>query len=1105
MKPFHKIPLLLPVVLCAGLQASAQMLTAAAKPLSVKSYELKEQKLKPLATILSELQSRYKVNFNYDSELVAKKLVDANMLKGLDEGVDQILTNLLAAQQLRYEKLNANTYLILAVAKEQSIKVPEKSEKKAAVNVSGKVTDENGAGLPGVTVALKGTTIGTATDATGNYTLNVPDGQENGTLVFSFIGYTPQEAGINNRSTINVQLASDVQALQEVVVIGYGTQQKKDLTGAISVVKPSEIAKKQATTVAEALQGLATGINVRGGGRPGSEARIQIRGLKSFSGANPLYVIDGMITDANRDFNPNDIESVQILKDASAAAIYGSRAANGVIIITTKKGKEGPMQINFSGKSSLQTMPRYDLADTEEFARLNYMAYDNAGVARQDLALDVNTDWQDEAFQTGSVQDYNLSFAGGSKTGSYYVSANYFGNKGTVIDTKFDRLSFRVNTQGSKGIFSIGENLAISNGTSDEISGNPILDVTRLLPTIPVYNPNNPGGYGYGDEAKARTFGTNPVAIADLEDRTNENLRIRGNLWSELQLLPSLKYRLNLGYETSNDHYAYFRKEGNWTLNQAYDPAIANENRARYESGLVENTLTFSKSFDKHSLTLLAGQTYQRINYEQIWGSKRNILQNSATGQYYNVLDQGDEPQTGGFSQEAIILSYLGRLEYNYADKYILNAVIRRDGTSRFGSKNHWGNFPSISGAWRISEESFFQLPWVSDLKLRASYGTLGNSNIGYWDFLPIINTFSTIAIGTDQHIVHGATQVNLVNTDLKWETLKQTNFGIDLGLLNNKLTLTAEYFISKSEDVLTQVPIPMTAGSLDNPFVNAASLENKGFEFTATYREEEKDFNYYATANLTALSNKVLELGYGRNNIFVGNTITEVGHPIGAWYVLETDGLFQNQDEVASYTNSDGKVIQPDAAPGDIRFKDNNGDGQITNEDKVVVGNAWPDIELGLNLGASYKGFEMTMNWFGSYGATVFNGPRSVMDRFDDNSNYRAGIQPWTSENPNTDVPRAYYGTTLNSRGDTDRWLEDGSFMRLKYISLGYQIPTAVVQKIGFASAQVSISAQNLLTFTGYSGLDPEFNNSSIYERGVDYGVFPNLKTYSLGLQFGF
>lgn len=971
--------------------------------------------------------------------------------------------------------------------------------------VKGKVTDPKGEALSGVTVTVKGTTTGTSTDASGNYTLQVPNDQV--TLLFTNVGYADLERPVAGSATIDVQLQLSSSDLNEVVVVGYGTQRKKDLTGAVSVVPVGEITKRQATTIGEAMQGLASGVLVRGGGRPGSEARVEIRGLKNFTGTTPLYVIDGLITTANRDFNPNDIESIQILKDASAAAIYGSRAANGVVIITTKRGKKGPMKVDFSAKTTLQVTPRYDLAGKDEFVQLNYMAYDNAGAPRQNLNLDVNTDWQDEAFRTGSMHDYNVSFSGGSDNGTYMVSANYFENKGTVISTGFKRLSLRVNSQGSKGIFSIGENIAISNAKTDEMSGNAYVDVVRLLPTIPVRDPANPGGYGYGSESRARTFGTNPVAVADLDDRTNENFRVRGNLWAEVRLRPWLKYRLNLGYETSADNFQHRRKEGNWTLNQAYDPAIYDENRARFQSALVENTLTFNKEFGKHAITAIAGQTYQKDDYGQIWGVKRNILQNTSSGQYYWVLDQGSEPQTGGYLTEAIILSYLGRLEYSFDDKYLLNAVVRYDGSSRLAYHNAWGTYPSVSAAWRISREDFFNVNWINDLKIRASHGVLGSTAaIGSWDYLPVINTFSTAVFGRGQGALPGATQVKLNNTDLKWERLTTTNFGVDATVLDNKLTLSAEYFIARTKDVLTPLPILMTTGNDGGaPVVNAASLRNSGFELSATYRGQSRAFSYYATANLTTLKNEVQELGYGRNNIFTGTTVTELGSSAGMWYLLQTNGLFQNQQEIDNYKNKDGIVIQPDAKPGDIRFVDHNGDGQISNEDKVVLGSPWADWELGLNLGASWKNFDLTMNWFGSFGATVYNGYRSLVDRFDDNSNYRAGIKPWTPENPNTNVPRALYASTLNSRGDSDRWLESGSFMRLKFISLSYSLPTSIVKRIGFANAQISISGQNLITFTSFDGLDPEFNNGNIFERGVYNMQFPTLKMYSAGLQFGF
>lgn len=972
----------------------------------------------------------------------------------------------------------------------------------AQKSIKGKVLSSDGTPIPGASVLIKSSGQSLTTDIDGNFSGVLAEGE---VLTVSHVGFASKEVVVGQGDQLDIVLTAGSDDLQQVIVVGYGTQRKKDLTGAVSVVNPDELKKRQATTVAEAMQGLASGVYVRASGRPGSEANIQIRGIKNLSNANPLYVIDGLIATANRDFNPNDIESIQILKDASAAAIYGSRAANGVIIITTKRGKQGPLRVDLNAKSSVQIMPRYKLADREEFTRLNYMAYDNAGVTRQALELENNTDWQDAAYQNGMMHDINASFSGGGQNSSYMVSANYFGNKGTVISTNFDRISLRVNSQGSKGIFSIGENIAISNAEEDQISGNPVLDVVRLLPTIPVYDDRNPGGFGYGHDGRARTFGTNPVALANLEDRTQQNLRIRGNLWSELKFTPWLKYRFNLGIDASNDHYKYLRKEGNWTLNQPYDPAIANENMARSISKQIDNTLTFNKDFGAHKVNLVVGQTYQSDRYEQIWGTKRNMLVNPAGG-YYSTLDQGNEPQTGGFINEAVILSYLGRLEYNYDDRYLLNAVLRRDGSSRLGQQNRWGNFPSISGAWRLSREKFFDVSWINDLKLRASYGTLGSSNIGFWDYLAVINTFSTIAMGTNQAILPGATQVRLVNQDLRWEKLIQKNFGFDAVLLNNKLSVTAEYFDATTSDVLTTMPIALTTGNDGgNPVVNAATLRNRGFELSATYTQQSQNFGYNIGVNLTTLKNKVLELGYGRNNIYVGNTVTEIGQPLGMWFVLQTDGIFQSQEEVDNYVNKDGVVIQPNAKPGDIRFRDNNEDGQITNSDKAVVASPWPKYEIGLNLSANWKKFEFTMNWFGSFGQTVYNSYRSVVDRFDDNSNYRKGVQPWTPENPNNSFPRALYASTLNSRGDTDRWLEAGDFFRMKYVGVTYTLPSQWLSKIGFSSANISLSGQNLLTLTSFTGLDPEFVNSSIYERGVAGFAYPNVKMVSLGLSVGF
>jgi TonB-linked SusC/RagA family outer membrane protein len=975
---------------------------------------------------------------------------------------------------------------------------------QSSLTITGQVTTADGTPIPFVNIVVKGSSIGTAADIDGKYSLTVADDT---ILVFSYLGYETKEILVNGQQIINTQLKENVSALDEIVVVGYGTQQKKDLTSAISVVQSDQIQKRQTTTVAESLQGLATGVNVRGGGRPGQEAKIEIRGLKNLSTANPLYVVDGLITTANRDFNPNDIESIQILKDAAAAAIYGSRAANGVIIITTKKGKTGPLQISVSSKSSFTELPRYDLTATPEFARLNNMAYDNAGIDRQNLNLDVNTDWQDVAFRTGFIQDHNVSFSGGGENSSYFVSGNYFGNKGTVISTDFDRISFRVNTSGTKGIFSIGENLAISNSKTDEMSGNPIIEVYRLLPTIPVYNEDNPGGYGYGQPGVANTFGTNPLAIADLFDSSNENFRIRGNVYAELQPFSFLKYRLNFGYETSFDSFKQLRKLGNWTLNQPFEQSFTNQNKAQSQTQIVENTLNFNKDFGKHDVSLLVGTTYQKNDYEQINGTKRNLLINPNTGNYFDVLDLGDQAQVGGFRTESTLLSYLSRFEYNYDDRYLFNAVLRRDGSSRFSDANKWSNFPSISAGWRLSNESFFKVDQINNLKLRFSYGELGSGNIGEYEYQGFINTFGAIVLGNDQNLYPSATQVRLANSELKWETLKQTNIGVDLGMFNNKLQITADYFIARTEDVLFGFPILLSTGNDGgSPIANAATVENKGFEFNLSYNQVvNNDFNYSASINFTKLDNKLVSLGNGLNQSIQGNTITRAGSPVGMWYVLQTDGLFQNQAEIDGYTSSQGDVIMPGAQPGDIRFLDINDDGEITNEDKEIVDSPWPDFEMGFNASAEYKNLDFSMNWIGSFGATVYNGFRSLVDRFDDDSNYRASIQPWTVENPNTSFPRVVKGTTLNARGDSDRWLEDGSFARLKYIGLGYSIPDSVLEQIGFSSARVSLSAQNVITITGYKGLDPEFSNSNIFQRGSDVGSFPNVQTYSLGLNFSF
>ncbi|MDO5523107.1 MAG: SusC/RagA family TonB-linked outer membrane protein, partial [Bacteroidia bacterium] len=779
------------------------------------------------------------------------------------------------------------------------------------IQVSGTVVDERGEPIIGANVVEVGNpSNGTITDIDGNFTFSVSQGRS---ISISYIGYYSQELTATS-TPMNIVLAEDTHNLEELVVIGYQTVRKADLTGAVSVFRPETMKNAVVTgTVADALT-TVPGLFVRSSGQPGAEGFIQIRGTSTFGTSNPLYVIDGIaVGTANRDFNYNDIESIQILKDASAAAIYGSRAANGVIIITTKKGREGAMKIDVSAKSTFQWLPRYNLANREQWISLNDIAFRNAG--RQPAThSDDNTDWQNEVFKTGIIQDYNISFSGGSQNSSYFLSGNYQGNDGTTIGTESRRLTARVNTSihrdfGENLRFTIGENLVISNYYVDELNTNPITDVWRMLPTIPIYDDRNPGGFGYGDGTRDVTFGVNPIARENLETTTNENLRIRGNAFMEFDIFNVLKYRFNFGLVTSSDSHLYLRKSGSWSYNQPIDPTSVNRNKGSYKSLVYDNTLEFNETIGLNQISAVVGSSYMTEDYSQIWGTKSDVLMTG--NDYFKQLDGAlRDPRTGSFQNLAKLFSLFGRVNYTYDNKYILSATIRRDASSRFGPDYRNGVFPSIAGAWRISQEDFFNVPWISDLKLRANYGVLGSSNIGYWDWTPFITVYPQTIFGTGQNLNTGMTQIRLVNTDLKWEELHQFNTGFDALLFNNKFEITADYFNKTTEDVLTGMQILMTTGnSGGNPMVNAASLKNTGVELALNWRDSFNSLNYSVGINTSYIKNEILKLGYDREFFTQWNTQSHVGRPIGEWYLIKTDGIFRTQEEIMNHVNSTGQL----------------------------------------------------------------------------------------------------------------------------------------------------------------------------------------------------
>lgn len=979
------------------------------------------------------------------------------------------------------------------------------------ITVRGVVADNQGEPLIGVTVQVEGTSTGTITDMDGNFTLqNV---SSTATLEVSYVGMKTQVISLNGRTTVNITLEEDTELLEEVVVIGYQTIRKADLTGSVSVFNPDEMKNTIVTgTVGDAL-GTLPGVNVRTAGAPGREGKVEIRGTGTFGTSTPLYVVDGIVAGANRDFNFNDIESIQVLKDASAAAIYGSRAGNGVIIITTKQGKEGKMKIDVSSRATVQWLPKYDLTNRDQWIKLNDMAFANAG--RQPANhFEGNTDWQKEVFKTGIVQDHNISFSGGNNGSRYFISGNYQNNSGTTIGTESERFTLRSNTSASRDFgdnvtFRIGENITLSHFAVDELDTNPIVDVYRMLPTISIYDENNAarGGYGYGDGSRDVTFGTNPFAKEDFTETKNSNLRIRGNAFTELEVLKALKYRFNFGFDFSNDQHSYLRKLGYWTYNQPYDPSSLNKNQAQYRGLVFDNTLEYNKKFGKHDISAVLGTSFFTSTYEQIWGTKNDVLM-TGDGHYFDTLDAAlSNPKTGNYRDLQKLFSVFGRVNYNYDERYLLSFTIRRDESSKFSPDNSVGYFPSISAGWRISNEDFFESSWIDDLKIRANYGMLGNSNIGVWDWVSFITTFPQAVFGVDQNVHTGMTQIKLANNDLKWEKLTQVNAGFDAAILNNRLNLSVDYFLKETRDVLAPMQILMVTGNNGgDPYVNAVTLQNTGLELSATWRDRiNKDFGYSVNLNGSFLKNKIKDIAYNLEEGFTQwDTKSIPGKPIGEWYLIKTDGLFRTQEEVFAYTNSEGKIIQPDAKPGDVRYVDANDDGIITDADRQHLGSTIPKFELGMNLGFEYKDFDLQIQMGGAFGHKSFNGPRSAFDRFDDNSNYRASYDPWTPENPNAKDPRPIYADSRNVRGDQDRWLENGSYLKVKQIALGYSLPKSILGKT-FESVRVYVNAQNLITFTSYKGLDPEFLNTNIWDRSYDGGYFPNPYGVTFGAQISF
>ena len=969
-------------------------------------------------------------------------------------------------------------------------------------NVSGTVKDADGVPLPGASIVISGTQTGTTSDFDGNFELSsVPS---NAVLTVSYIGYITQEINVDNRSVINITLLDDTNTLDEVVVIGYQTVKRSDIVGSVAVVDTEEMLKAPASNVGQMLQGRAAGVTITSTGDPGASSSVKIRGLNSFSGQDsPLYVVDGMLISAlGADFNPNDIESIQVLKDAAATALYGSRGMNGVIVVTTKKGKTGPLKIDYDYYYGFQTIAKkLPLTNASQFIQINNLAYTNNGDTPLNLRTGVDTDWQDELFKTGTISEHNLNFSGGAENSNYFISLNYFDQEGAIVGPDFERYQIRVNTETKKGRFTFGESIALSRSHQTRVNGNPFIDVVWMLPTIPVYDSNNESGYGYGDDDNS-TFATNPIGLQEHYSNTSVTSKVLGSAYGEFEIFPFLKFKLNLGLDYAQIKEKYYQRAGALRQNTP-GAAFLDDRHTEFFNILAENTLNYNQEFGKHSISALVGYTTQKDNFSYNFAHTEGLA-----GEFW-VQDNGTtSPRTEGREEVAGLRSVLGSINYSYDNRYTLLMNFRRDGSSKFGKNNQYANFPSISASWRISEESFMQDNNIfSNLKLRGSWGEVGNQAINNYATQSVLRYNQNYVL--NNQVVPGATNLQLVNPNLRWESKTTTNVGLDAGFFDNKLSLTADYYIADVKDLLLAVPIPLSSGNTGgDPLANVGQVQNRGLELSIGYQNSVNDFSYGISANGTFLTNEVKALVEEAGNLPIfgqGQILrTAVGEPVASFYVLETAGVFQNQAEI------DAWGVQPNARPGDVKYVDNDGSGDINFDDRAVVGKALPDFEYGINLNMAYKGFDATAFFAGVTGNSIFNEQKWWSQRYDDNANYLVDDVYWTGEGTSNLIPKPIHAdSSLSPTQNSDRYVEKGDYFRLKNLQIGYAFPEDVISKLSLSKLRLYLTGQNLFTITKYTGYDPEVvganGNGDFLNRGFDNGNFPSLRSGIMGIQIGF
>jgi TonB-linked SusC/RagA family outer membrane protein len=992
--------------------------------------------------------------------------------------------------------------------------------------VSGTITDETGSALPGVNILVKGTTLGTNSDGDGKYSISVGD-PAGAVLVFSFIGYASQEVHVSNQSSVDIVLLPDVRSLDEVVVVGYGTQRKSDLTGSVVSVKAADLTKIGGSNAAEALQGKAPGVEILNQGGPGVAPVIRVRGLGTNGDPNPLYVVDGMMVSGIGFLSSGDIASMEILKDASATAIYGSRGANGVVLITTKKGKEGKTAITFSGSEGYQFLTRkYDAANGKQYARLVNLVKTNMGqpvvyTDDQIAGFGKGTNWTDKSTQNGRVRDYQLGFSGGSEKNNFNISASYFSQEGVVKFTDYNRFTLRANnTYKLHKRITVGHNLSFINsnnsGDAGWNGGRGLNSLSRISPLLNVHQDD--GSFTPGQDPDI----VNPYAALYLNrDKKTHGIQFVGNGWVDVELIKGLTFRSSYGIDFTYNRAKNF--EPAYTIsspNQTHPSATLQNINLNIFTWLWENTLAYDKKIgEDHHLNLLAGITAQETNYDNLELTGTGMLSEAEDLRYIQSFPVTSLAMTG-VPTSSSIASYLGRLNYSFKERYLFTASMRADGSSRFPAGNRWGYFPSVALGWRVSEEEFVKgVEWISDLKLRGSWGQVGNEKIGDY------RMFRSLTSGQDNTefnpvfngvLFQNASILTAASSNITWEFTEQTDVGFELGMLDNRLRVEFDYYTRDTENLLLTLPI--AGGSVGfNPAVsNAGSVRNRGYEIMLGWNDQVGELKYGVRISGSANKNEVLDFKDQRiiSNEFMTNAehVTEKGYAIGEFYGYKVQGIFQSQEQIDEYnahaeeiSGIAGKKYWANLKPGDFIYADVNNDGFVDVKDKSHIGSPHAKFVGGITLTAEYKGFDLGIDMMGSFGAKIWNVARNQIISSGTSNLHKEWLDSWTSENTDTNMPRLATNANYVGIGSTFNVM-NADYIKARNIELGYTFNNSVLSKIHASNLRVYLNFTNPFYITKYRGFSPEVSNYwGVMDQGNDFRTYPVAGTARVGLNLTF